>query len=114
MNSNIFGQLRAMDEQIAAGGTIFGLTPWWGKTLADYYAHPTALTLVARVGRGGCKSHTAVKVGIAEVLFGDWGVPGGEIHYFAFVSLNKEEAAQRLTLIKTILTTLGIAFDAAG
>jgi hypothetical protein len=91
-----------------------GLTPWWRETLARWYSHPTATTLVARVGRGGAKSHTATKVAIAEVLFGDWAVPLGELHYFAFVSLNKDEAAQRLTLIKQILSVLAVPFESSG
>ncbi len=108
-----FKKLLTMDAKLVKAG-MHGLTPFWRKTLERWYSHSTAKTLVARVGRGGAKSHTAVKVAVAEVLFGDWQVPRGEIHYFAFVSLGKDEAAQRLTLIKQILSILGVTFDAAG
>ncbi len=113
MSDSVFTQLLEMDATLVASG-MFGLTPFWRKTLERWYSHPTAKTLVARVGRGGAKSHTAVKVAVAEILFGDWQVPAGEVHYFAFVSLNKDEAFQRLTLIKRILTVLGVAFEAGG
>ncbi len=113
MTNSVFVELLKMDARLVASG-MFGLTPFWRQTLERWYSHPTAKTLVARVGRGGAKSHTAVKVAVAEVLFGNWKVPPGELHYFAFVSLSKDEAFQRLTLIKQILTVLGVAFEASG
>jgi len=70
--------------------------------------------LVARVGRGGCKSHTSTKVATNEVLFGDWRVPRGEVHYWAFVSARKDEAEQRVVLIESFLRVLGVKFEAKG
>ncbi len=82
------------------------LTPWWHSTMREFYEHPTARELVARVGRSGAKSHTAVKVAFNEVLNGDWVVPPGEVHFFAFCSTNTDEAAQRLRLIDQFLRDL--------
>ena len=79
-----------------------------------WYGHPTAITLVGRVGRGGAKSHTSAKVALNEVVFGQWDVPPGEIHYFAFVSRLKEEVGQRKRLIEDFLTKLGIPFTSTG
>jgi hypothetical protein len=47
------------------------LTRWWGPTLETFLSHPTARILAAEVGRGGAKSHTAVKLGVNEVIGDD-------------------------------------------
>ncbi len=108
-----FSKVREMDDTLVAGG-LLPLSPWWQRTLARWYRNPTAKSLVARVGRAGIKSHTATKVALAETLFGSWNVPIGERHYFAFVSVNKTEAAQRLMLLEAMLRALGVQFDRSG
>lgn len=108
-----FASLEALDAALAAAGH-HPLTPWWKDTLSRFYGHPTARTLVARVGRGGAKSHTSVKVSLNEILAGDWKVPPGERHLWAYVSVSKEEAAQRLLLIENFLRCLGIPFERSG
>ena len=108
-----FETLAGLDSQLATKGH-HPLTEWWAPTLERFYAHPTARTLIARVGRGGAKSHTSTKVSLNETLFGDWRVPPGERHLWAFVSLSKDEAAQRLTLIQRFLLDLGVSYDSKG
>jgi hypothetical protein len=108
-----FKTLCQLDTALVAKGH-HGLTPFWRSTLERFYAHPTARALVARVGRGGAKSHTSAKVGLNETLFGDWKIPPGEVHYWAYVSKTKDEAAQRLVLIASMLTALGFPHDVAG
>jgi hypothetical protein len=82
--------------------------------LERLYSHPSARTLVARVGRGGTKSHVSTKVSLNEVLFGDWKIPPGEVHFWACASINKDEAAQRLQLIERFLLDLGEEYDRDG
>lgn len=108
-----FATLASMDADLVRAGHR-PLTPWWRQTLERWYAEPTARTLVARVGRGGAKSHTSGKVALNETLFGDWRVPPGERHFWAFVSRNKDEATQRLLLLESFLRALGIKFDTHG
>ena len=84
-----FSTLLGLDAALVRKGH-HALTPWWKAQLARYYQHSTARTLVARVGRGGAKSHTSVKTSINEVLYGDWKVPPGEVHFWAYVSISKE------------------------
>jgi len=102
-----------LDAELAKAGH-FPLTPWWRTTLERFYEHPTAKTLVGRVGRGGAKSHTSGKVGLNECLFGDWRIPPGERHYWAYVSKSKDEAGQRLLLIESFLRALNVSFDRSG
>jgi hypothetical protein len=108
-----FETLRRMDAKLARRGH-HPLTPFWLKQTERFYSQPTARTFVGRVGRGGAKSHTSAKVALNETLFGDWRVPPGERHYWAFVSKSKDEAAQRLLLLESFLRALGIGFDTKG
>jgi hypothetical protein len=108
-----FSSLLQLDRALALAGH-HPLTLWWRNQLDRFYAHPTAHTLVARVGRGGAKSHTSAKVALNETLFGDWRIPPGERHYWAFASRTKDEASQRLTLLQCFLRDLGVAFDVNG
>lgn len=111
--SATFETLLALDARLTAKGHR-PLTPWWKGELARFYGHPTARALVARVGRGGAKSHTSTKISLNEVLFGNWNVPPGERHFWAFVSISKDEAAQRLTLLERFLSDLGVGYDRKG
>lgn len=111
--SATFDTLLAIDARLVKAGH-HPLTAWWKEQLHRFYSHPTARSLVARVGRGGAKSHTSVKVGLNELLNGSWRVPPGEVHYWAQVSESKPEAAERLRLYESALTGLGIDFTKAG
>lgn len=86
---------------------------WWDEQLARFYASG-AKRFAARVGRGGAKSTTMVDAAITEAVAGDWTVPPGEVHFFAFISQNKSEASQRLRQIAGRLRALGLPFDGAG
>jgi hypothetical protein len=104
-----FDSLLKLDNALSKLGH-HPLTNWWKATLQRFYDSGAA-TLVARVGRGGAKSHTSCKVALNETLHGDWKVPPGEVHYWAFASTTREEAAQRLLLLRNFLTALRIKFD---
>jgi len=109
-----YGTFRQLDAMLARAGH-HPCSPWWLAEAERFYSHPTARTWVARVGRGGAKSTTAVKVALNEVLFGDFPAIGpGERHYFAFVSVSRDEAAQRLRLIESCLRALAVPFTRSG
>jgi hypothetical protein len=108
-----FETLHALDEDLVAKGH-HPLTGWWRSSFRALYGHPTARTLVARVGRGGSKSHAATKFALNETLFGDWAIPPGERHFWAVCSTSKDEAAQRLTLIERFLLDLGLKYTRDG
>jgi hypothetical protein len=102
-----------LDDELARRG-FAPMSEWWRGEVERFYTHPTARTWAARVGRGGAKSTQAVKFAIVETLFGRWRVPPGERHYFAFISLSRDEAAQRLRLIESMLRALGVRHSRAG
>lgn len=108
-----FAAYQRLDAQLASAGFL-PTTPWWLAQLERFYAHPTARTLIARVGRGGTKSTTAVKFALTELLFGSWPVPPGERHFAVFVSVRSDEALQRLRQAKAMLDALRLAARQAG
>ncbi len=105
-----WADLEKLDARLARKGH-HPLTPWWREQLRAFY-QGGARTLVARVGRGGTKSTTTVKVALGEVLFGAWQVPPGEVHWWAHVAENVTEAASRLRLFTSYCDALGIKYDA--
>src|SRR5690349_6376010 len=96
---------RSLDERLLRAG-YYATTDWMMGKLEQFY-EGSACTLIGQCGRGATKSVTGSKVGLNETVNGDWEIPPGERHYFAFVSSNKEEAQQRLHLIQSFLTALG-------
>jgi hypothetical protein len=108
-----FQTLCDIDARLSAAGH-HPLTPFWRAQAERFYAHPTAKTFVGRVGRGGAKSHTSAKLALNETVFGNWRIPPGERHLWAFVSKSKDEAAQRLLLLESFLRALGVPFDTKG
>lgn len=108
-----FDTLLALDARLVKAG-IHPLTPWWKDIYRGWYENASFRSLIARVGRGGTKSHATVKVGANEVVNGDWAVPPGEVHYWAQVSENKTEAAERFRLYEAIFTALGLRHEKAG
>ena len=113
MRAASFATLCQLDAKLEKAGH-YGLTPFWRETAGKLYLHPTARTLVARVGRGGAKSFTSAKFGVNEVLAGEWDVPLGERHYFAFVSRLKDEVSHRRLILESFLRAVGVPFDTAG
>ena len=102
-----FAHFLELDAALVSAG--FPPTPpWWLEQLEGFYAHPTARRLVARVGRGGVKSTTAVKFALCELLFGSWQVAPGERHWGVFVSVRSDEAMARLRQAETMCQALGI------
>ena len=103
-------------QQIRAALHVAGFPPplgWWDATGQRFLTSNTR-RLVCRLGRGGAKSTSMVDFAINETVCGDWVIPAGEVHFFAFVSQNKSEAGQRLRQIAARLRALGIPFDQAG
>ena len=83
------------------------LSPWWKKTLKNFYGQPRQ-RLVARVGRRGGKSSTLCRVIVAELMYGTHHVTPGDVGVFACISVKKAEARERLHTIKSILMALKV------
>lgn len=106
--TNVYAALLIMEETLVNQG-FPSLSPWWKDTIREHYAS-NKRRLVVRVGRRGGKSSTLCRLAVAETLYGNFPVPPGDVGVFAFVSVSKDEALERLNTIEAILKVLGIPF----
>lgn len=84
------------------------ISPWWHRTFADWWKTDKP-QLVVRAGRRGGKSSSLSRFAVAFALAYDWrSIPPGDLGCVAFISVSRDEAAQRLRTIKAILDTLKI------
>jgi hypothetical protein len=102
-----FDAFLEVNRRLAAAG-FHESTPFWLRAFERFYNHPTARTLVARVGRGGTKSFHVSKFAVCELVFGQWDVPIGERHWFVTFSVRQDEATQRVTQVEAMLRALGV------
>ncbi len=111
-NERVLDFLEQLDERLAPAFPT--MSPFWLSETRRFYTHPTAKTWSARVGRGGAKSTQIVKIAFAETIAGSFAIPPGEVHWFAIVSENKDEAAGRLRLIEALLDAMKMEYSRDG
>jgi len=109
---DMFAELMWQDERLVAAG-FPPISDWWKGVLRDFYAGGK-IRLVPQVGRRGGKSSTLCRVAVCEVLHGSHDVPPGDTGVFAFVSVKKPEALERLGTIREILDALGVDYEPSG
>lgn len=104
-------RLWALDDLLAARG-FPKFSPWWRAELTRFFRALAAgrRQWVVRVGRRGGKSTAWSKLAVAWALFGPWTIPAGDRGVIAFVSVSRDEAAQRLRSIGDMLRALGENF----
>ena len=100
--------LDALDALLVGRG-FPAMSPWWRTTLEKFYQSGRR-QLVVRAGRRSGKSSTLCRVAVVEALFGDHPIPPGDVGVVAFVSVNRDEAGQRLRTIRAILDAIGIGY----
>ena len=79
---------------------------WWRHQVRRYFESGRK-QIVLRVGRRGGKSSTLCRIGVIEALYGRHNVQPGDIGIVAIISQHRDEAAQRIRTIKSILDALG-------
>lgn len=112
LSGPVLAVLGLVEAQLVSAG-FPAMSPWWRSTLAGFLRGGRR-TLVARVGRRGGKSSTLCRLAVAVALSDEWSVPPGDVGVVAFVSISRDEAAQRLRTIAAILTALRVPFDQRG
>lgn len=99
----------AMDRALVAAGYP-PTSPWWRAEL-ERFLRARRRRWVLRVGRRGGKSSTMSRLSVAWAKWGPWSVPPGDTAVIAFVSVDRDEASQRLRTIAGILRVLEVTFD---
>ena len=102
----VVGALEVVDARLVKAGE-HGISEWWWQQLREFYASSRWL-FVGRVGRRGGKSDTWAKVAIAEIVSARFPVPLGDTGIVSIVSVDREEAANRVQTIAAYCTALGI------
>ena len=102
-------KLASLDTKLVAKN-FPALSPFWKATLESFLCSD-ARQLVLRVGRRGGKSSSLCRLGVAFALGYDVKqIPPGDVGVVAFISVNRDEASQRLRTIKAILDALGTSY----
>lgn len=107
-----FASFVDLDQQLASRG-FPPCSRWWLGEIKRFYSGKVR-NWTARVGRGGSKSTVLAKIALHEVIAGKFDVPAGEVHFFAIVSVSRDEAAQRIGQISSMLTALGVEHSRTG
>jgi hypothetical protein len=101
-----FDYLDELDRRLVLAGWP-ETSPWWKDTLRRFYRSSGA-QLVLRAGRRAGKSTTLCRVAVLEALMGEHHVAPGDTATVAIISVNKDEARERLNTIEGILRVLGV------
>ncbi len=99
----------ALERALVAKG-FPATSPWWREKGVRRHFDHGGRQVVLRVGRRGGKSSTLCRIGVVEALYGRHVVPPGDLGVVAIISVNRDEASQRLRTIKAILDAIGVAY----
>jgi hypothetical protein len=107
-------RLWAMEDRLVAAG----LPPqpaWWRSTNDRFERHGKRRRTIRKGRRVYASTCVAPRLGVAEMLFGEHlHTPGTPPLVYAFLSVKREEAANRLRGVKAILDILGEAYAERG
>jgi len=108
-SSTMFERLMEVEEKLQRNG-FHPMSDWWKETFRIFYLSGKS-RLVIRVGRRGGKSSDLCRIAVVETLYGNHFIPTGDIGFFAFVSVDRDEAKERLNTICKILDILQIPYS---
>jgi hypothetical protein len=107
--------LWAMEKTLAAAGLPPLPGTWWRDTINRFYRSGKRRLVVRKGRRVFASTAVAPRLAVAEALFGEHRhVPGTPPIVYAFLSVQRSEAAKRLRGIAAILDALGVAYAARG
>lgn len=104
----IVQRLRALSAALLGHG-FPQVSTWWLDTFTRFYG-TLRRQLVLRCGRRAGKSSTLCRIAVCEALYGEHKIPAGDIGVVAIISVNRDEAAQRIRTIRQILDALGVKY----
>jgi hypothetical protein len=100
---------KRIDAQLAARG-FHPTSEAWMRTLEAFWLSDRR-RLVIRKGRQGGGSTTMARVAAITGLFGKHRIAKGSRGVFAFVSIRKDEAAERLENIAQVFDAIGVKYE---
>jgi hypothetical protein len=101
-----------LDKKLVEAGYP-ATSAWWHETIREFYTSRRR-QLVIRAGRRAGKSSTLCRIAVAEAMWGQHKVPPGDTGIVAIVSVNKDQAVERIETIESILRTCKIPYKRTG
>lgn len=111
-SQDFFTRYAQLDQRLVQAG-FPPTSPWWCETIKEFYASRRR-QLVIRAGRRGGKSSTLCRIAVAEALWGDFKIPPGDIGVVAIISVNKNQAIERIRTVEAILKALKVPHKRTG
>jgi hypothetical protein len=108
----LYARYCQLDQKLVEAGYP-ETSPFWHDTIREFYASRRR-QLVLRVGRRGGKSSTLCRIAVAEAMWGQHSVPPGDTGIVAIVSVNKDQAVERIETIESILRACKIPYKRTG
>lgn len=113
MSVDLYDCLLEIDERLVASG-FPRLSPFWKRTW-EAFLRQHLKWLVAEVARRGGKGLNAAKLAVVFALHAPLAnLPPGERAYVQFLSVDRDEASNRLRVVKAMLDALGVGYDPRG
>lgn len=102
--------LWAMEDELVHAG-LPPMPAWWRERLTEFYRTGKQRLIVRKGRRVYASTCVAPRLGVAEALFGEHEhVPGTPPLEYAYLSVKKAEAVERIAGIAAILNILGVPF----
>lgn len=111
-SNSIFERLMQLDAKLVEAGYP-ALSDWWRRSFKAFYESGKR-QLVLRVGRRGGKSSSLCRLAVCEAMWGQHRIPPGDTGIVAIVSVNKDQAVERIETIESILRAVGIPYKRTG
>jgi hypothetical protein len=98
----------ALDRALVAKG-FPATSPWWKDVVTRFYRGGKR-TAVLRCGRRSGKSSTLARVACVEAMSPAHRVTPGDVGVVAFISISRDESAQRIRTVKAILDAINVEY----
>jgi hypothetical protein len=103
-------RLWAMEDALIKAG-LRAMPPWWRETLGRFYLSGRRRLVVRKGRRVFASTCVAPRLAVAEMLFGEHEhIPGTPPIVYAFLSVKRDEAANRLRGVRAILDVLNVNY----
>lgn len=108
-------RLWAQESELVAAGLPEIPGTWWRKEVERFYRSGKRRWVVRKGRRVFASTAVAPRLAVAELLFGEHRhIPGTPPLVYAFVSIKREEAGDRLAGVTAILDALGVGYSKSG
>lgn len=112
--SRFLARLWAMEDALVKSG-LKPMPEWWRRQIARFYQSGKRWLVVRKGRRVFASTCVAPRLAVAEMLFGEHEhTPGSPPLEYVFLSVKRDEAANRLIGVTEVLDRLGVKYGPGG